>query len=118
MLYALGLGGLCLLPWQSPAQLLASVRRIEVSAWLLGLSLGPTLGAYALLGTALERLPASVVSIVATLEPVIAAVLAWALLGQTIAPLQIVGGAGVLTSVLILRHAHDAGTPRGSQKQA
>lgn len=101
--YALGFGGLFLLPWQSPSRLWAVVSRPAPALWLLALALGPTLGAFLLLGKSLERLPASVASIVATSEPVIAAVLAWAFLGQTLTLAQIGGGGAVLAGVLLLQ---------------
>jgi DME family drug/metabolite transporter len=101
--YALGFGGLFLLPWQSPSRLWAAVSRPAPALWLLALALGPTLGAFLLLGKSLERLPASVASIVATSEPVIAAVLAWAFLGQTLTLAQIGGGGAVLAGVLLLQ---------------
>jgi drug/metabolite transporter (DMT)-like permease len=50
---------------------------------------------------ALRLLPAARVSIVATSEPFIAAVIAWALLGQSLQLPQIVGGALVLAGILI-----------------
>jgi len=50
---------------------------------------------------ALRNLPGARVSIVATSEPFIAAVIAWAALGQSLQPLQIVGGALVLGGILI-----------------
>ena len=103
MFYALGFGGLFLLPWQSPSRLWTAVSRPAPALWLLALALGPTLGSYLMLGKSLERLPASVVSIIATSEPVVAAVLAWAVLGQTLTPVQIAGGGAVLAGVLLLQ---------------
>ncbi len=105
MFYALGFGGLFLLPWQSPSRLWTAVSRPAPAFWLLALALGPTLGAFLLLGKSLERLPASVASIAATSEPVIAAVLAWIFLGQTLAPAQMAGGGAVLAGVLLLQRA-------------
>jgi drug/metabolite transporter, DME family len=103
MLYALGSGALFLLPLQPLPRLVAAVRQPVTAIWLLGLALGPTVGAYLLLGTSLQRLPASVVSIVASSEPVIAALLAWGILGQALTLPQVLGGAAVVASVLILR---------------
>jgi drug/metabolite transporter (DMT)-like permease len=103
MFYALGCGGLFLLPWQSPSRLWAAMSRPAPALWLLALALGPTLGAYLMLGKSLERLPASVVSIVATSEPVIATVLAWAFLAQGLTPAQVAGGGAVLAGVLLLQ---------------
>ena len=58
---------------------------------------------------ALRLLPAARVSIVATSEPFIAAVIAWALLGQTLQVPQILGGGLVLAGILIAQtHAPTA----------
>ena len=45
----------------------------------------------------------SVASVVATLEPVIAGALAYLLLGERLTLLQIVGGAAIISAVLLLR---------------
>jgi drug/metabolite transporter (DMT)-like permease len=103
MFYALGIGALLLLPWQSPARLLVALGRLPSALWLLALAVGPTLGAFWLLGKSLERLPASVVSIVATSEPVIAALLAWSFLAQPLTLPQLAGGVCVLAGVLLLQ---------------
>ncbi|MFZ5919158.1 MAG: DMT family transporter [Chloroflexota bacterium] len=105
MFYALAFGGLFLAPWQSPARLWAALSQPAAVLWLLALALGPTLGAYLLLGKSLERLPASVVSILATSEPVIAAVVAWVFLQQALEPIQIVGGCAVLIAVRLLQRS-------------
>jgi len=102
MLYALGSGALFLLPLQSASRIVAAIRQPVIAMWLLGLALGPTMGAYLLLGASLKRLPASVVSIVASSEPVIAALLAWGILGQVLALSQVLGGVTVVASVLLL----------------
>ncbi len=103
MFYALGLGGLFILPWQSPARLVAILSRPGPVLWLLALAIGPTLGAFWMLGKSLERLPAGVVGIVASSEPVIAASLAWIFLDQALEPVQLLGGVAVLTGVLLLQ---------------
>ncbi len=60
---------------------------------------------------ALRLLPAARVSIVATSEPFIAAVIAWAVLGQSLQIPQIVGGALVLGGILIAQtHRPTAGS--------
>jgi drug/metabolite transporter (DMT)-like permease len=50
--------------------------------------------------TALRHIPAPRAAIVATLEPVLAAVFAWVLLGEELAPVQLAGGALVLGAVV------------------
>jgi DME family drug/metabolite transporter len=116
MLYALGSGALFLMPLQSLPRLVAVVRQPVTAMWLLGLALGPTVGAYLLLGVSLQRLPASVVSIAASSEPVFAALLAWAILGQVLAPLQVLGGIAVVASVLLLHSSPPQHAARGSQR--
>ena len=70
--------------------------------WLLGLALGPTVGALTLYTAGLQRVPAGVASITATLEPVVATVLAVVVLGERLAVPQLVGAALVVTAVLLL----------------
>jgi len=61
-----------------------------------------TIAPYGLYTLALRRLPASEASIVATLEPAVAVVLAGALLGERLAPLQLLGTLGILGGVVLL----------------
>jgi drug/metabolite transporter (DMT)-like permease len=50
---------------------------------------------------ALKHLPATTVGIVATFEPVAAAVIAWAWLGEALVAVQILGGLVVLAGILL-----------------
>ena len=52
--------------------------------------------------TAVKRIGASLASFLATLEPFVAAVLAWALIDEPLAPGQIAGGVLIVTSVALL----------------
>ncbi len=52
---------------------------------------------------ALERIGAGTVSIVSTVEPVVTATLAWLLFGQQLGGVQILGGALVLSAVVLLQ---------------
>ena len=49
---------------------------------------------------ALRHIPAPRAAIVATLEPVLAAVFAWVLLGERLTAVQLLGGAAVLGAVV------------------
>ena len=51
----------------------------------------------------LARVGASTASIASTVEPVITVVLAWIVLGEVLGPLQLVGGALVLSAVVLLQ---------------
>jgi len=104
MLYALGFGAAFLLPLQSAA-VFRPLRQPALILWLLVLAIGPTLGAALLHTMSLQRLPASVVSIVATLEPAIATMLAWLFLGERLGLDQILGGLLILAGVLLLQRA-------------
>lgn len=110
--YSLLFGALFLLPFQwfpLPATMdlvrtgfASLIKGPPVWFPLLAMCLGPTLGAYLLYGSGLTRVPASNASIVATVEPVIAAVLAWLALGQTLEPGQWIGGALILAGAGLL----------------
>ncbi len=99
--YAFAIGALLLAPLQSTESFAPLAR--DGWAWLLviGLALGPTLGSYTLYNAGLRRVPASNASLVAMLEPVVASVLAFVVLGERMEPLQWVGGVMVVISALV-----------------
>ncbi|MFN8484497.1 MAG: EamA family transporter [Anaerolineae bacterium] len=70
--------------------------------WLLGLAAIPTVGALLLYTSGLKRVPAGVASVTATLEPVVATLLAVLVLKESFAPWQMVGGALILGGILLL----------------
>jgi drug/metabolite transporter (DMT)-like permease len=89
------------------ASLLGRFEDVELPVWLL-------LGYVVVLGTvvpficlvsALHHVPATRVTIVAMLEPVLAAVVAWIWLGEELAAVQILGGLVVLVGVVLAQTA-------------
>ncbi len=70
---------------------------------VLYVGLAGTLLPFLLFAWGLGRVPAERASIVATLEPVIAALVAWAWLGQDLAPVQIGGGLLVVVAAVSLQ---------------
>jgi drug/metabolite transporter, DME family len=58
---------------------------------------------YLLFLWSMQRVPAERAAIVATLEPLVAAILAWLWFGQTLTPLQIIGGALIIVAVTALQ---------------
>jgi drug/metabolite transporter (DMT)-like permease len=60
---------------------------------------------FILLVSALHHVPATRVTIVAMLEPVLAAIVAWVWLGEELAAVQIAGGLVVLTGVVLAQTA-------------
>ncbi|HEY3608095.1 MAG TPA: EamA family transporter [Pseudonocardiaceae bacterium] len=97
-------------PWTIPVRLLAAPARFGVvllPVWLLlvVVAVVATVVAYLTSMAALRHLPSSVVSALSLLEPVVATVLAWAMLGQRLSPVQVVGGVILLGGALIVRLA-------------
>ncbi len=63
---------------------------------------------YIFFAKGLRLLEATTVGIIATLEPVIAIVVAWMALGEGIGPVQIAGAVGVIGAVLMLQIRHNS----------
>jgi drug/metabolite transporter (DMT)-like permease len=72
-------------------------------AWLSGLAVVSTVGAIALFFAGLRRVGPTAASILSTLEPVVTVALAFVLLGESLGPAQLAGGALVLLAVLAVR---------------
>jgi drug/metabolite transporter, DME family len=70
--------------------------------WMLALGLGPALVGPLLWAMGLRRISASDASIVGAWEPVTACMLGFLVLGERLAPLQIVGAAAIVVSILVL----------------
>lgn len=69
-----------------------------LSVWVIGPG---TIAPFALSLGALRHLPATRVSIVAMLEVVLASIVAWAWLGETLSAAQLIGGGVVLVGILL-----------------
>ncbi|HYF65272.1 MAG TPA: DMT family transporter [Herpetosiphonaceae bacterium] len=102
VLYVMLSGALCLLPlqdWSAVGRALTTP-----GAWpaLLGVAWVSSLLAPVCYAAGQARVGASTAGILATVEPVVAALLAWLALGERLAALQLAGGGLVLGAVLIL----------------
>jgi drug/metabolite transporter (DMT)-like permease len=87
--------------------LLGNLEHLTVPVWTLAawtIVLG-TIVPFALTIGALRHLAATRVGITMTFEPVAASVVAWAWLGETLSAVQILGGAVVLTGILLAQTA-------------
>ncbi len=100
--YALIFGTLFLAPLQLADS--SAPATIPPAAWLvlLGLAVGPTLGALTLYNAGLQLVPASNASLVATLEPVVASGLAFLFLGERMEWLQLLGGGMVIAGSMLV----------------
>ena len=111
--FAIGTLFLSLTQWRSNLFFLGG----NLQGWgaLVLLALGPTLGGYALYTMSLRDLPASVASLILPLEMVFTSVEAYLLFGEMLHPLQILGGALIAVSILLLR-PRGASTPAAARK--
>ncbi len=73
-----------------------------VWAAIVGMAVGPQILGHTLLNNALRHFPSSTVAFSLLLEPVVAALLAWALLRQGVTPGQVVGGLLVLAGLAVV----------------
>jgi drug/metabolite transporter (DMT)-like permease len=85
------------------------------TSWIAfaGLGLVTQVLGYVAVGYALGHLPASLVSPTMVGQPVMTALLAIPLLGETLSPVQWIGGAAVLVGIVLVHRSHGA-SPRGS----
>ncbi len=102
LVYALFFGMLLLAPIQTPAAFAPLVQQPTAWIFLLGLALGPTLGSLSLYTAGLRLVPASNASIIANIEPVVASVLAFLVLGERLELLQVLGGVMVIGGAVVL----------------
>lgn len=101
--YGMLVGSVVLLMLQPLAPLAGALQSPATVLWLVLLALGPTVGASVAYAAGVRTVPVSVASLIATLEPVLAALLAYLALGETLSAGQIAGGALILAAVWLLR---------------
>jgi drug/metabolite transporter (DMT)-like permease len=82
---------------------------------LLGLAWISHAAGQGLIAYALAHLPAAFTSVGLLLQPVMAALFAWLLLAETLSALQVVGGAIVLTGILLARRGSPPEAPKAPQ---
>ncbi len=104
LFYAFFFGALFLLPLQLLVHNTFSLGA-QWAGWgiLFFLSLGPTLGGFGLYTIGLSQVPASVVTLLGTLEPVFSIIMAYFLFGEVLNVPQLIGAGLILLSVILLR---------------
>jgi drug/metabolite transporter, DME family len=115
VLYAMLGGALFLLPLQDWAAVGHALGTPGAWPILLAVAWVSSLLAPVCYAAGQSRIGASTASILATVEPVVAAMLAWLLLGERLSALQLAGGGLVLGAVLTLA---SRGRPAGSAQRA
>jgi drug/metabolite transporter (DMT)-like permease len=88
---------------------------IPAAAWvpIALMALGPQLAGHTIINASLRHLSATFVALAILGEPVGSAVLAWLLLGETFAPLQLAGFATLLAGIVVAATGEGAGPARG-----
>ncbi len=84
--------------------------------WLAAIALVSTVGAILAFFAGLARVGPSAASILSTLEPVVTVALAAAAFGETLGAVQLVGGALVLSAVVVMQWPAGAPSRRGSPR--
>jgi DME family drug/metabolite transporter len=101
LFYGMLVGALLLLLAQDLNEVTRALSSSGAVAWLVALALLPTLGSGLAFATGLRFVPVSAASVVANLEPVVATLLAFLILGEVMAGWQVLGGALVITGAVI-----------------
>lgn len=101
LLYGMGIGAVVLFPLQDVGLLVSAVQTPPVLLRLLGIAVVATLGSGLSFATGLKFVPVSSASVVANLEPVSAAALAFLLFGEVMDARQILGGVMVLAGAIL-----------------
>lgn len=81
----------------------------QVWALMVFIAAGPTLVARVLYVSAVKHVEASRAAIVANIEPVMAAIFAFVMLGEALSPLQIIGGCLVLAGAILAQQPASQG---------
>jgi drug/metabolite transporter (DMT)-like permease len=101
------LGSLAFLPVRSPWAALAAVQPGDWP-YFLYVAILATAVPFTLYAVALGHLSGSVTMLLAMLEPVLAAALAWAVLGEALRPVQLAGGALILGAIALASRGNRA----------
>lgn len=83
--------------WSFPFHFLTTPRNVALAAYVV---VGGTLLPFACMFAAVRQVPAARAAVVATLEPVLGALLAWPIHSQSLSPAQIAGGLVVVGAVV------------------
>jgi len=102
--WGLTLGSLAFVPLRTPWQALATIPPVDLP-YFVYVALLATALPFTLYAAALATLPGSVAMLLAMLEPVLAAALAWVALGEALSAVQLAGGALILGAIALAARA-------------
>jgi drug/metabolite transporter (DMT)-like permease len=113
-------------PWRFPigtlddsVSLLGNVAGYELPLWglLLWVVVLGAIVPFTLIVGALRHVPATQVALIATLEPVVAALVAWLWLDEKLGAVQLTGGGIVLVGILVAQTARSPSAERASERR-
>lgn len=93
-------------PWSFPWGELASPGHLAAAAYVCVLG---TLVPFVMIVSAVRHVPAARVAVIATLEPVLGAIVAWPALGEALSAVQVLGGLVVVGAVVFVQAQRAAG---------
>jgi DME family drug/metabolite transporter len=114
MLRGFAVATLLWIVYQAPQGWPADVFRAEHLPAVIFVGVGGTLCSFLLYVWGIARIRSQRAAIAATLEPVLAALVAWAWLDQSLSPSQIAGGALVVAAVIGLQVGDSSRVPVGN----
>jgi drug/metabolite transporter, DME family len=114
LLYTFAAGMLFLLPLQPVQGLRQVLRQPTTILWIAFLALVPSIAGYGLYTIGLRYLKATVAAILATLEPLIAVLLAWVFLGEHLTWSQMMGAVLVIAGLVSLQFARRQRQPEAA----
>ena len=107
LFYSFIFAGISLLIFHSPLSCLPAVHSLEQVLLLLHISVAGTLLAFGFYLVGINYLRSTRATITATLEPIAAGILAYFFLGETLAALQLFGGALVVAAIVLLQRGRE-----------
>lgn len=114
ILYGFGFGAVFYWTLISPMKMITEGYSLKIWMAFLYIAIFSTLIPFGLYFKGIERVRATRASITATWEPVVAGITAYFVLGETLSPLQVVGGFGVIAAIVLLQMAQEKAHPSSS----
>jgi drug/metabolite transporter (DMT)-like permease len=111
ILYGFGFGAVFYWILISPMKVIAEGYSFKIWMAFLYIAIFSTLIPFGLYFKGIERIRATRASITATWEPAVAGMTAYFVLGETLFPLQVVGGIGVIAAIILLQMAKEKAAP-------
>ena len=111
ILYGFGFASVFYSIFISPVKIISGGHSLKVWAAFVYIAIFSTLIPFGLYLKGIEHIRATRASITATWEPVVAGMTAYFVLGETLFPLQVLGGIGVIAAIILLQMAKERSSP-------